>query len=39
MKFWDASALIPLCLHERQTALLRKFAKKTRHCGLVGFAA
>jgi uncharacterized protein len=28
MKFWDASALIPLCLHERQTAALRKLAQE-----------
>ena len=27
MKFWDTSALIPLCLHERQTASLRKLAQ------------
>ena len=27
MKFWDASALIPLCLHQRQTASLRKLAQ------------
>ncbi|MGH7182851.1 MAG: type II toxin-antitoxin system VapC family toxin [Nitrospiraceae bacterium] len=27
MKFWDASALIPLCLHERQTASLSKLAQ------------
>jgi predicted nucleic acid-binding protein len=27
MKFWDASALIPLCLYERQTASLRKIAQ------------
>jgi predicted nucleic acid-binding protein len=27
MKFWDASALIPLCLHERETAALKKLAQ------------
>jgi uncharacterized protein len=27
MKFWDASALIPLCLHERETAPLKKLAR------------
>ena len=27
MKFWDASALIPLCLHERETASLKKLAQ------------
>jgi len=27
MRFWDASAIIPLCLHERQTAALRKLAQ------------
>ena len=27
MKFRDASALIPLCLYERQTASLRKIAQ------------
>lgn len=26
MRFWDASALIPLCLHERETASLKKLA-------------
>jgi predicted nucleic acid-binding protein len=28
MKFWDASALIPLCLDELQTASLRKLAEE-----------
>jgi predicted nucleic acid-binding protein len=28
MKFWDASAVIPLCLDELQTASLRKFAEE-----------
>ncbi|MCE3222393.1 MAG: hypothetical protein K0S58_573 [Nitrospira sp.] len=28
MKFWDASALIPLCLDELPTASLRKFAEE-----------
>ena len=28
MKFWDASALIPLCLNELQTASLRKLAEE-----------
>lgn len=28
MKFWDASALIPLCLQELQTASLRKLAEE-----------
>ena len=27
MKFWDASALIPLCLHERETSSLKKLAQ------------
>lgn len=27
MKFWDASALIPLCLHERQSAALKRLAQ------------
>jgi uncharacterized protein len=27
MKFWDASAIIPLCLHERTTPPLRKLAQ------------
>lgn len=27
MRFWDASALVPLCLHQRQTASLRKLAQ------------
>ena len=26
MKFWDASALIPLCLHERQSPALKRLA-------------
>jgi predicted nucleic acid-binding protein len=28
MKFWDASAVIPLCLDESQTASLRKLAEE-----------
>jgi predicted nucleic acid-binding protein len=28
MRFWDASALIPLCLQEQQTALLKKLAQE-----------
>jgi uncharacterized protein len=28
MRFWDASALIPLCLQEQQTSLLKKFAQE-----------
>jgi predicted nucleic acid-binding protein len=28
MKFWDASAVIPLCLDETQTASLRKLAEE-----------
>lgn|SRR5689334_5944789 len=27
MKFWDASALIPLCLHERHSAALKRLAQ------------
>jgi predicted nucleic acid-binding protein len=27
MKFWDASALISLCLHEPETAMLKKIAQ------------
>jgi predicted nucleic acid-binding protein len=27
MKFWDASALLPLCLHERETSALKKLAQ------------
>lgn len=28
MKFWDASAIIPLCIDERQTPVVRDIAKK-----------
>ena len=28
MRFWDASALIPLCLQEQQTSLLKKLAQE-----------
>jgi predicted nucleic acid-binding protein len=28
MRFWDASALIPLCLHERRTGPLKKIAQE-----------
>lgn len=28
MRFWDASALIPLCLHERQTGFLKKLVQE-----------
>jgi hypothetical protein len=28
MRFWDASAPIPLCLQEQQTGLLKKLAQK-----------
>lgn len=28
MKFWDASAIIPLCFQEPRTALLRKLAEE-----------
>lgn len=28
MKFWDASAIIPLCIDERQTSVVRDIAKK-----------
>ena len=28
MRFWDASALIPLCLQEQQTGLLKKLAQE-----------
>jgi predicted nucleic acid-binding protein len=28
MKFWDASAIIPLCVDEKQTQLVRDIAKK-----------
>lgn len=28
MKFWDASALIPLCLQEQQSSALRKLAQE-----------
>lgn len=27
MKFWDASAIIPLCLHQRETPSLKKLAQ------------
>jgi uncharacterized protein len=27
MKFWDASALIPLCLHERDTTALKSLVQ------------
>ena len=27
MKFWDASALIPLCLSERHSATLKRIAQ------------
>ena len=28
MKFWDSSAIIPLCLNEQQTPVLKKIAQK-----------
>ena len=28
MKFWDASALIPLCLHDRQSKVLKRLAQE-----------
>ncbi|CAI4032284.1 Type II toxin-antitoxin system VapC family toxin [Nitrospira tepida] len=28
MKFWDASALIPLCLHERHSSALKRLAQE-----------
>ena len=28
MKFWDASAIIPLCIDEHKTPILREIAKK-----------
>lgn len=28
MRFWDASALIPLCLHERQSTALKRLAQE-----------
>ncbi len=31
MRFWDASAVIPLCLKEPQTASLREILKKDQH--------
>ncbi len=30
MKFWDASAIIPLCLTEPRTPLLKKIAQEDR---------
>ena len=30
MRFWDASALIPLCLQEQQTGPLKSSLKRTR---------
>lgn len=30
MRFWDASALIPLCLHERQSAALQRLLKEDK---------